>query len=31
MDKNIFKVERDEYAGLIGEMKVDCFDMEKDY
>jgi len=31
MNKEIYKVERDEYAGLIGAMKVDCFDMEKDY
>ena len=31
MNKEIFKVERNEYAGLIGSMKTDCFDMEKDY
>lgn len=31
MDKDIFEVSRDEYAGLIGEMKVKCFDMEKEY
>ena len=31
MDKSIYEVGRDEYAGLIGEMKTDCFDMEKQY
>ena len=31
MNKEIYQVERDEYAGLIGEMKVACFDMEKEY
>ncbi len=31
MDKSIYEVGRDEYAGLIGSMKIECFDMEKDY
>jgi len=31
MNKDIYKVTRDEYVGLIGEMRTDCFDMEKDY
>ena len=31
MNKEIYQVERDEYAGLIGEMKTSCFDMEKEY
>lgn len=31
MNDEIYKVERNEYAGLIGEMKTDCFDMEKSY
>jgi len=31
MDKSIFEVERNEYAGVIGSMKTECFDMEKEY
>ena len=31
MNKEIYQVNRDEYAGLIGEMKTSCFDMEKEY
>jgi hypothetical protein len=31
MNKSIYEVGRDEYAGLIGSMKIECFDMEKDY
>ena len=31
MNKDIYEVGRDEYVGLIGEMRVDCFDMEKEY
>lgn len=31
MNKDIYEVTRDEYVGLIGEMRTDCFDMEKDY
>lgn len=31
MYNDIYEVERDQYAGLIGEMKTDCFDMEKEY
>ena len=31
MDKSIYEVGRDEYAGLIGSMKIEYFDMEKDY
>lgn len=31
MNKDIFKVERNEYVGLIGEMRTDCFDIEKEY
>ena len=31
MNKEIYQVERDEYAGLIKEMKTACFDMEKEY
>ena len=27
----IYQVERDEYAGFIGSLKTDCFDMEKVY
>lgn len=28
---DIYEVERNEYAGLIGEMKTHCFDMVKEY
>ena len=28
---DIYQVERDEYVGLIGSLKVDCFDLEKDH
>lgn len=31
MNKEIYQVGRDEYVGLIGEMKTSCFDMEKEY
>ena len=31
MDENIYEVEIDEYAGLIGSLKTDCFDMETLY
>lgn len=31
MDDEIYEVGRNEYVGLIGEMKTDCFDMEKEY
>jgi len=31
MNDEIYEVGRDEYAGLVGEMKTDCFDMEKVY
>lgn len=31
MNKEIYEVSRDEYAGLIGEMRTECFDMEKEY
>ena len=27
----IYQVERDEYAGFIGSLKVDCFDVETIY
>ena len=27
----IYEVERDQYAGLIGEMKTDCFHMDTSY
>ena len=31
MNDEIYEVGRDEYAGLVREMKTDCFDMEKAY
>lgn len=31
MNKEIYQVERDEYAGLVREMKTSCFDMEKEH
>lgn len=31
MNKEIYQVERDEYVGLVREMKTSCFDMEKEY
>lgn len=31
MNKEVYRVERNEYVGLIGEMKTDCFDMEKEH
>lgn len=31
MNEEIYEVERDQYVGLVGEMKQDCFDMEKEY
>jgi len=31
MNDEIYEVGRNEYAGLVGEMKTNCFDMEKAY
>ena len=31
MNKEIYEVDRNEYVGLIGEMKTSCFDMIKEY
>ena len=28
---DIYEVERNEYAGMIGQMKTECFDMEREH